>query len=232
MAEGAAPLVKICGVRDAAAARTAMDAGADMIGMIFADARRRIGLDAAREVRALLGRRAAIFESSAEALSTARRDAARPLLVGVFARQRADEIGRVLDEVDLDVVQLSGGEDAALAARIPRPVIRAVHVRPETRAEDLLAAAARQPAAVTQLDAYSPQGGGGGGTFDWEKARAVAAERPIMLAGGLSPLNVGEAIEAVRPWAVDVSSGVETRGGQDHGKIRAFVAAAKGAAPA
>ena len=232
MAEGAVPLVKICGVRDAAAARTAMEAGADMIGMIFADARRRVGLDAAREIRALLGRRAAIFESSAEALSTARREMARPLLVGVFARQRADEIGRVLDEVDLDVVQLSGGEDAALTARIPRPVIRAVHVRPETPPEALLAAAERRPAAVTQLDAYSPQGGGGGGAFDWEKARAVAAQRPIMLAGGLSPRNVGGAIEAVRPWAVDVSSGVETRGEKDHGKIRAFVAAAKGTVPA
>lgn len=232
MAEGAAPLVKICGVRDAAAARAAAEAGADMIGMIFADARRRVGLDEAREIRALLGRRAAIFESSAEALSTARRETARPLLVGVFARQRADEIGRVLDEVDLDVVQLSGGEDAALTARIPRPVIRAVHVRPETPAEELLATAERRPAAVTQLDAHSPQGGGGGGTFDWEKARAVAAARPIMLAGGLSPRNVAEAIAAVRPWAVDVSSGVETGGEKDHGKIRAFVAAAKGAAPA
>ena len=232
MGEAAAPLVKICGMRDAAAARAAIEAGADMIGMVFADARRRIDPGAAREIRALLGRRIEIVESSAEAVSDARRDAARPLLVGVFARQRADEINRVLGDVDLDVVQLSGGEDAALAGRIPRPVIRAVHVRPGTTPQLLLEAAARQPAAVAMLDAHSRQGGGTGAAFDWEKARAVAAARPIMLAGGLTAENVGEAIETVRPWAVDVSSGVETGGEKDHAKIRAFIATAKGAVPA
>lgn len=232
MSEAATPLVKICGVRDAAAARAAIEAGADMIGMVFADARRRVDPGAAREIRALLGRRIEIVESSAEAVSDARRVASRPLLVGVFARQRADEINRVLDDVDLDIVQLSGGEDAALAGRIPRPVIRAVHVRPETAPQALLEEAARQPAAVAMLDAYSRQGGGTGAAFDWEKARAVAAVRPVMLAGGLTAENVGEAIETARPWAVDVSSGVETRGEKDHAKIRAFVAMAKGAVPA
>ena len=226
------PLVKICGVRDIDAAAVAADAGADMIGMIFADARRKVDVEAARGIRDLLGKRVTIFESTADALAGARIDAGRPLLVGVFARQRAEEIVDLLDLVDLDVVQLSGGEDPAFAARIPRPVIRATHVSADSTAADLLAGAAKAPPTVTLLDAYSRQGGGGGEAFDWRKARAVAEARPIVLAGGLSPQNVGEAVEVVRPWAVDVSSGVETGGVKDHAKIRAFVAAVKGAVPA
>jgi phosphoribosylanthranilate isomerase len=69
--------------------------------------------------------------------------------------------------------------------------------------------------------------GGSGQTFDWQVARGVAAKRPIVLAGGLTPESVGEAVRLVRPWAVDVSSGVETDGVKDPAKIRAFVAAAK-----
>ena len=232
MSDPARPLVKICGVRDVDAAGTAAESGADMIGMIFADARRKVDVRSARDIRDLLGERVAIFESTAEALSNARIAAGRPLLVGVFARQRAEEIIGVLDVVDLDVVQLSGGEDPAFAARIPRPVIRAVHVGPESMPQTLLAETCKKPATVTLLDAYSRQGGGTGVTFDWVKARVVSEARPIMLAGGLSPENVGEAVEVVRPWAVDVSSGVETGGVKDHAKIRAFIAAAKGAVPA
>ena len=232
MNEQARPLVKICGLRDAESARAAAEAGADMISMVFADARRQVELNAARGIRALIGPRVEIFESSAEAVGQARRSAGRPLLVGVFARQRAEEIIRVLDDVDLDIVQLSGGEDAALAARIPRPVIRAVHVGPESMPAGLLAEAERMPTTITLLDAYSRQGGGTGETFDWAKAREVSDARSIMLAGGLSPENVGEAIEVVRPWAVDVSSGVETDGVKDHAKIRAFIDAAKGTVPA
>ena len=232
MSDPARPLVKICGVRDVDAARTAADSGADMIGMIFADARRKVDVQAARGIRDLLGGRVAIFESTAESLSNARIDAGRPLLVGVFARQRAEEIIRLLDVVDLDVVQLSGGEDPAFAARIPRPVIRATHVSADSTAADLLADAAKAPPTVTLLDAYSRQGGGAGESFDWGKARAVAEARPVMLAGGLSPGNVAEAVEIVRPWAVDVSSGVETGGVKDHAKIRAFTAAVEGAVPA
>ena len=232
MNERVHPLVKICGVRDVDAAEVAADSGADMIGMIFADARRKIDIEAARGIRDLLGKRVTIFESTADALASARIDAGRPLLVGVFARQRAEEIISLLDVVDLDIVQLSGGEDPAFAARIPRPVIRAVHVGPESMPRTLLAEASKKPATVTLLDAYSRQGGGTGVTFDWVKARFISDARPIMLAGGLSPQNVGEAVEVVRPWAVDVSSGVETGGAKDHAKIRAFVATVKGAVPA
>ena len=222
------PLVKICSVRAVEHAVWAREAGANWIGMIFADAPRRIDLDAARAVRRELGDRVAIAESSKEAIEREATAAQQPLLVGVFARQTPDQIGRVLDQVDLDLVQLSGGEHPALAGRIPRPIIRAVHVSDDMTADRVLREAARMPPTMTLLDAKSRQGGGTGQRVDWSVAAAVARQRPIVLAGGLSPGNVAEAIAEVKPWAVDVSSGVERDGVKDREQIRAFIRAAKG----
>ena len=86
----------------------------------------------------------------------------------------------------------------------------------------------RAPNTVTMLDAKSKQGGGTGQKIDWSVAAELAAQRSFVLAGGLNPENVGDAVRSVRPWAVDVSSGVETDGVKDRDKIRAFIAAAKG----
>lgn len=220
--------VKICSVREVEHAVWAREAGADEIGMIFADAPRRIEIRAARAVRRELGPRVEILESRTETLERERRAANQPLLVGVFARQSVEEIQRVLDQVDLDIVQLSGGEHPALVQRIPRAVVRAIHVADGMDVADVLREIDRAPNAVTMLDAKSKQGGGMGERIDWSIAAAVAAERSLVLAGGLNPDNVGEAVQAVRPWAVDVSSGVETDGTKDREKIRAFIAAAKG----
>ena len=221
------PLVKICGVREAAHAAAARNAGADLVGMIFADARRRVELAAARAIRRELGPRAEITDSTTEAVEQARAQAGHPLLVGVFARQTPDEILRILDRVELDLVQLSGGEHPALAGRIPRAVIRATHVAAGATAESLLRDARREPRTITLLDAASRQGGGMGERFDWSLASDVARQRPIILAGGLAPDNVAEAVAHVQPWAVDVSSGVETDGEKSEEKIRAFIGAAK-----
>ena len=218
--------VKICSVREVEHAVWAREAGADEIGMIFADAPRRIEIKAARAVRRELGPRVEILESRTETLERERRAANQPLLVGVFARQSVDEIQRVLDQVDLDIVQLSGGEHPALVQRIPRAVVRAIHVADGMKAADVLREIDRAPNAVAMLDAKSKQGGGMGERIDWSIAAAVAAEHPLVLAGGLNPENVGDAVRAVRPWAVDVSSGVETDGTKDREKIRAFIAAA------
>lgn len=226
------PLVKICSVRAVEHAVWAREAGADWIGMIFADAPRRIDLATAKAIRRELGGRVEIAESSAETIEREATVAGQPLLVGVFARQSPDEIGRILDEVDLDLVQLSGGEHPALAGRIPRAIIRAMHVGDGMDAAAVLREATRKPPSVTMLDAKSKQGGGTGQRVDWSVAQAVAQERPIILAGGLSPENVAEAVAVVRPWAVDVSSGVETDGVKDRAKIRAFIRAAKGGASA
>lgn len=219
--------VKVCSVRAVEHAVWAREAGADEIGMIFADAPRRIEMKAARAIRRELGSRVEIAEATTQTVERERRAADQPLLVGVFAGQTVEDIERVLDQVDLDLVQLSGGEHPALAGRIRRAVVRVVHV-----ADDMNAAAVRReldraPNTIAMLDARSRQGGGMGQRFDWSTAAEVAADRPLVLAGGLNPDNVADAIRIVRPWAVDASSGLETDGTKDRDKIRAFVAAAK-----
>ena len=220
--------VKVCSARAVEHAEWAREAGADAIGMIFADAPRRIELNVARAIRRELGPRVEIAEATADTIQREREQAGRPLLVGVFARQSVDEIQRVLDRVDLDIVQLSGGEHPALSGRIRRAVVRAVHVQEGMDARAVLREIDRAPNTVTHLEPKSTQGGGMGRTFDWSLAAEVARARPFFLAGGLNPDNVGEAVRTVQPWAVDVSSGVETDGVKDREKIRAFIAAAKG----
>lgn len=222
--------VKICSARAVEHAVWARDAGADAIGMIFADAPRRIDVKVARAVRRELGPRVEILESNTETVERERQAAGQPLLVGVFARQSIEEIERVLDHVDLDLVQLSGGEHPALAGRIRRAAIRAVHVADGMDARSVLREIDRAPNTVAHLEPPSTQGGGMGAAFDWSLAEQVARARPFLLAGGLNPDNVGKAVELVRPWGVDVSSGVETDGTKDRDKIRAFIAAAKGEA--
>ena len=137
----------------------------------------------------------------------------------------------IAEEADLDLIQLSGGEDAAFAGLMRRPVLRTVHVRPRTAAADVLAAAVPGVAAGIHLDTGADGARGGTGVaFDWNVAAEAGRALPVMLAGGLTPENVAEAIATARPWAVDVSSGVETDGAQDADKVRAFIRAAKGAA--
>ncbi len=222
--------VKICSMRAVEHADWAREAGADALGLIFADAPRRIEIRTARAIRRELGPRVEILEATTETVERERRAAGQPLLVGVFAHQSVDEIERVLEQVDLDLVQLSGGEHPALAGRIRRAVVRAVHVTDGMTARAVLREIDRAPQTIPHLDAQSKQGGGTGQRIDWPLAAAVAAQRPLVLAGGLNPDNVGEAVRIVRPWAVDVSSGVETDGWKDRAKIRAFIAAAKGGA--
>lgn len=237
--------VKVCGVRDAGTARVAAEAGADFIGMIFARSRRRVSPGEARAiaeaVRATGGRaETARIEGPANgagwfaAWNEAIEDAlgrAGPLAVGVFADQTADEVNALAEETGIDLIQLSGGEDDAFARLMRRPALRTVHVRPRTAAADVLAAAVPGAGAGVHLDTDGGAARGGTGVpFDWSVAAEAGRALPVMLAGGLTPENVADAIAAARPWAVDVSSGVETDGAKDAGKVRAFVRAAKGAA--
>ena len=222
--------VKICGLRDPADARVAIDAGADLLGVIFAESPRKATVEQARALRAVAGPRSELFESDAGTFDAAIEKNGRPLLVGVFARQSADEINRIAAAVDLDVVQLSGGEQAELIARLTRPVIRIHHVDAESTLDDLSARVAEGPASVPGLETRSSRGGGSGRTFDWSLAAAIARERPIMLGGGLNPDNVAKAIASVRPWAVDASSGVESEPGvKSPDKIRALIGNARAA---
>ncbi|KAF9167892.1 bifunctional tryptophan synthase trp1 [Actinomortierella ambigua] len=169
----------------------------------------------------------------------AERNPRKPMIVGVFKDQTLEEMTRVVDTLKIDLVQFHGREDPNWAKFLPVPVIRAFHVPAgETSAESVLkdVKASRGLNAYCLLDTASKAGGAGGGegtAFDWSVAKQVVDSQeggfPILLAGGLDPDNVAEAIRQVRPWAVDVSSGVETNGEKDEQKIRAFITRAKSA---
>lgn len=220
-------LVKICGVSEVTHARAAAALGADFVGMVFAPSRRQVTLGQAKRIAGGLrneGQPLAKTED-AHALEEAlgRR---RPLLVGVFADQDADTINAICDDVGLDLVQLSGSEPWEVCEHIRRSIFKCMKVRDGETAEKLMVHV--HEGAIVLLDPYvEGTYGGTGKTLDWKEASRVARQTPTVLAGGLTPKNVGDAVRIVSPWAVDVSSGVETEGAKDTEKIRAFIAAAK-----
>lgn len=254
--------VKICGCRRVEDALAAAEGGADFVGLVFAESRRRLEPDEASDIVRALGeplgrrelreppRRAAVWPPSLHRDETVkgspipieewfRQGAAaldrllerkRPLTVGVFAGQHVEMVNAIADECGLDLVQLSGGEPWQDCLVIARQVIRTVHVERGASAQDVLGRIEAGTAVACLLDTASEAAyGGSGRAMDWTVARDVAARLPIVLAGGLTPENVSEAVRVVRPWAVDVSSGVESGGQKDVEKIRAFVRATKGA---
>ena len=236
-------LVKICGVSDPRHARLAAAYGADFIGMVFAPSRRQVTLGQAQRIAAALGkgapdrlpsplaRRAGEgpgVRAIEEALSAS--GGRRPLLVGVFADQDADTINAMAAECALDLVQLSGSERWEMCELLSRPVFKCMKLREGARAGDVLSEV--RPGAIVLLDPHVPGAyGGTGRTLDWSVAAEIARQTPTVLAGGLTPDNVAEAVRSVRPWAVDVSSGVETDSIKDPQKIRAFIQAAKTGLP-
>lgn len=204
--------VKICGIRDEAAAAAAAAAGADAVGFVFASSRRQVDVAQARRIAATLP----------------------PFVarVGVFVDDALDRVRAAADAVPLDAVQLHGDEtpeDCEALQTAGVRVIKALRLRGPLPAAE----AARWPAVAVLLDSYRPDAYGGTGVpFDWRWAAEAAGRVRIILSGGLTPETVGQAIAAVRPYSVDVSSGVETGGRKDPGKIRAFVAAVRAAATA
>jgi len=198
--------VKICGFKHMEDALVAVEAGADLVGFIFAPSRRRIDPDVAREIIAAVHAR-----SAARA-------------VGVFVNADRMEINAMARICGLDYVQLSGDELDDLPAALDAPSIQAIHIGPATTAELVAKRAETSQAEILLLDtAQDGAYGGTGESFDWSRVPLV--DRPVLLAGGLHARNVGRAIKRVRPWGVDVSSGVETNGEKDQAKIRAFVKA-------
>lgn len=242
-------LVKIDGFRNVEHALTAAAAGADFVGMIFAESRRKVGIDDAREIVQALGGSITHQEMAsppslfrgrgegltqwythgAEALSRLL-EKKRPLTVGVFANNDPEEINEIADEVGLDLIQLSGGEPWSACLMANRQVIKVIHVAPGDDANLVLGRLETGGAAAVLLDrGGTGLAGGSGQSFDWNVAAELGKQMPFWLAGGLNPGNVAEAIRIARPWCVDVSSGTETDGVKDPEKIRAFVKAAKGA---
>ncbi|MCC7024494.1 MAG: phosphoribosylanthranilate isomerase [Thermomicrobiales bacterium] len=217
---GRRDLVKICGLREPEHAAVAARAGADLIGFIFAPARRRVSADVAR------------------ACVTAARGATggRAILaVGVFVDAPAEEIVAIAGEAGLDVAQLHGDEPPDFVEALPLPAIKALRPLPRSSVGDAIADIERHRHATRApvgflIDGYTPGSAGGAGEpADWRLAAEVNATRPILLAGGLDPENVGAAIRQVRPLGVDVSSGVEVDGEKRPERIEAFIREARAA---
>lgn len=204
--------VKLCGITTPEDATLAAEAGADAVGLVFwPGSPRRVDAPAARRIGAALP----------------------PLVlrVGVFVDAPPGELAAVADEAGLDLLQLHGREAPADCARMPRRCLKALRVGPGFRPEEADAFAAAASGILLDTRAVEAPGGTGR-SFDWAVAREVRARVPfLVLAGGLTPENVGDAIRTVRPDAVDVSSGVESvPGRKDPAKVRAFMAAVRGAA--
>jgi phosphoribosylanthranilate isomerase len=197
--------VKICGITNPDDALQAVACGADALGLVFfAKSPRCVSPERAREIIARLP----------------------PLVttVGLFVNEDPRTIRAVAARCRLDRVQLHGDESPADCLLPPLRVLKALRVRDA----ESLARADEYPVDLL-LDAWSDQVyGGSGRQFDWQLARALAARRPIILAGGLRPDNVAEAVAAVKPYAVDVSSGVErSPGRKDHEKVAEFIRRAR-----
>jgi phosphoribosylanthranilate isomerase len=194
--------VKICGITNLEDALAAVEAGADALGFVFAESPRRVAPATARGIVAEL-----------PPYVTA---------VGVFVDAAVAEVREVVAEVGLAVAQLHGAEQPEVVATLaPTPCIKAFRVR---RREDL-AALSRYRVQGYLVDAFVPgRPGGTGVRFDWDLLEGFAAPGPLILSGGLTPENVAEAVRRVRPYAVDVSSGVEAEAGRkDHALIRRFI---------
>jgi len=200
--------VKICGVTSPEDALLCVDAGADAIGLNFvASSPRRVSVELARRI--------------VQALPS------RFMTVGVFVDAAYEELIDIKQRVGLRCLQLHGAESPALLVRCLPHAYKALRVRDASLVEE----AARYPGEHLLLDAFvAGVQGGTGASFDWQLARLVAGTRKITLAGGLHPDNVAAAVVAVRPYCVDVASGVETEPGKkDPTLVRAFVTRAKAA---
>ncbi|GAC1652517.1 MAG: phosphoribosylanthranilate isomerase [Candidatus Dormibacteraceae bacterium] len=194
-------LVKICGICDVEAGLAAAEGGADLLGFHFCDSKRRITVDDAVQ----------IIDELPEG----------PALVGVFIDQDPREVESIAEFLGLDIIQLHGSE------RAPYPsehiVMKALKVR-----DGVVPDASGWPDPIL-LDSWSKDSRGGTGrTWNWEVAEALTVNRKVFIAGGLNPANVGSVIRRLRPYGVDVSSGVESEPRlKDPVKVAAFIDAVR-----
>ena len=200
--------IKICGITRAEDARAAAQCGADAIGLVF-------------------------YPPSPRYLSTERaaelRDALPPFVqtVALFVNPDAAQVAQVLQRVRPALLQFHGDETPEFCGQFGAPFVKACRMRPGGDALEYLRPFSR--AAAWLFDSHVPEYGGVGEGFDLS-LMPVVREKPVILSGGLSPANVAEAIRRVRPWGVDVSSGVESaKGVKDAAKIAAFVAEVRNA---
>jgi phosphoribosylanthranilate isomerase len=209
--------VKICGITEVFQAQAAIEAGADLIGVVFAPSPRQVTYEKAREIVAAVKKH--YFP-----------------VVGVFVNMPAAAVNAVASFCGLDWVQLSGDETWEYCQEIEKPMIKSIHISPSLSERELLAQMGNgrrmlgSHSLIYLLDTFVEQKyGGTGQEFAWEIARQAAAKYPVIIAGGLHPGNVGQVVASLRPWGVDVSSGVESEGVKDVDKIKAFIQAVRSA---
>lgn len=202
--------VKICGIMNPDDAAAAVGAGADAVGFVlYRKSPRYVEPQMVKAIVASLP----------------------PLVVpvGVFVNEEPKVVRDLMDSCGLALAQLHGDESAGYCETLGRPVIKAIGIKDRASLLALAEYKGRAQVRGLLLDAFAPDTyGGTGQTINWTIAAEIAKSMTVILAGGLTPENVAAAVAAVRPYAVDVSSGVETSPGQkDHGRIVAFVQAAK-----
>lgn len=189
--------VKICGLSTVEAVETAVLAGADYIGFVFAESKRQVSLEQAHELAKLV--------------------TGKTKIVGVFVSPSLEELEQAIAQVPLDIVQIHGMFDETLIPKISVPVIRAIQLSDQE-------AKVTSPADFLLFDAPVA---GSGRTFDWDLLKDQKIQQDFFIAGGLTVDNVRQARETFQPYALDVSSGAETDGRKDIEKIKAFIEGAK-----
>jgi phosphoribosylanthranilate isomerase len=198
--------VKICGITDLTTAIAAIDYGADAIGFVFAESKRKISVTKAKEIVSHLPK--------------------ETLKVGVFVNESKEKIEEIASGVGLTHVQLHGDETPSFSETLTYPVIKAISIHDEQSVNAI------EPYSCEFVLLDGPKGtyrGGNGLSFDWKNVSAKNLKgKKVILAGGLHEENVEEAIKLIEPYMVDVSSGVETEGKKDLSKIQSFINKAKG----
>jgi phosphoribosylanthranilate isomerase len=209
--------IKICGIKNEEDALGAAEAGADFIGLMFASSTRQVTPAQAARVTAALKKNKAKVKS-----------------VGVFVNERIPTVRKIAETCHLDWVQLSGDESWEYCAELNRPFIKAVRLSSSEQAESVKEqinqgkkTAGGQKHLILLDTAVQDRYGGTGRTFDWTLAKAIADKYDVIIAGGLNPGNVGRAIKLLKPWGVDVSTGVETKGVKDMKKVIEFIEAVR-----
>lgn len=189
--------VKICGLSTAEAVETAVQAGADYIGFVFAKSKRQVSLEQAHELARLV--------------------TGPTKIVGVFVSPSLEELEQAIAQVPLDIVQIHGTFDEDQIPKISVPVIRAIQ----------LSAQETQVSSQADYLLFDAPVAGSGQTFDWNLLKDQKIRQDFFIAGGLTVDNAHKARETFQPYALDVSSGVETDGHKDIEKIKAFIEGAK-----
>ncbi|MBN2186729.1 MAG: phosphoribosylanthranilate isomerase [Dehalococcoidia bacterium] len=249
--------VKICGIRKKAHAVAATEAGADFIGLVFAPSKRQVTPAEAIEIANAVKKRGDTTRLSPDKGMGWEGHPSSPQVVGVFVNAPPSEVNEIANLCALDWVQLSGDESWEYCLEIVKPIIKAIRIGQQSVEEINAELADGSKLLRTHLRAMPSNGeeeranassilwqsrtrfitlldsrvegkyGGTGLTFNWNLARQVAKRFPVIVAGGLNPWNVAQAIELAAPWGVDVSSGIEEEGVKDTAKIRAFIEAVR-----